>query len=184
MNIDEYVNYDNWEFSARMAFDQMNEYRHVYSQLSPNKKVKLAHQFYDFVFRCGDIPIEWESENALDKKAADKTADHPFSARVAHRAIMNENQHFLDDFDLFKQEFYKLLQKINMTAKENSGVKIKSDHDGDVIVPQYITERYSRVRFFKNKKTKDVSYEFPLDIPDWYSKYEWSKIPANLTAWM
>ena len=181
MRQNEYLETEDWKFSARMAFNQMNEYRHVYSQLSRDKKVKLAHHFYDFVFRCNDIPIEWESENALYKKAADRTPDHPFSARVAHRAIMNENQHFLDDFDLFKQEFYKLLQRINMTPKENSGVKIKPDHNGDVIVPQYITERYNRVRFFKNKKTHEVSNEFPLDIPEWYGAYELSKIPANLT---
>jgi hypothetical protein len=179
MKIDDYTNYNDWEFSARMAFDQMNEYRQVYTELSFDKKVKLAHQFYDFVFRCNDRPIEWESENCLG--ADKKTADHPFSARLAHRAIMNENQHFLDDFDLFKLEFYKLLQKINMTSKENSGVKIKPDHYGDVIVPQYITERYNRVRFFKNKKTREVSNEFPLDIPEWYGKYELSRIQANLS---
>jgi len=180
MRQNEYLETEDWKFSARMAFDQMNEYKHVYPQLSTDKKVKLAHQFYDFVFRCNDIPIEWESENSL--WSAKKTADHPFSARVAHRAILNNNQHFLDDFDLFKPEFYKLLQKINMTSEENSGVKIKPDHDGNVIVPQYITERYNRVRFFKNKKTSEVSNKFPLNIPEWYGEYELSRIPANLSA--
>ena len=178
MNADDYINYNGWEFSARMAFCMMNEYRYVYADLSPDKKVKLAHQFYDLVFRCNDRPIVWESENSLNVKTP--TADHPLSARVAHRALMNQNQHLLDDFDLFKTEFYKLLQKINMTSKENSGVKIKSDNYGDVIVPQYITERYSRVGFFRNKITGEKCYEFPLEVPQWYGKYEQAKLPANL----
>ena len=68
-----------------------------------------------------------------------------------------------------------------MTSKEKSGVKIRPDHNGDVIIPQYITERYSGVRFFRNKRTHQVSDKFPLDIPEWYGKYELSRMPANLS---
>ena len=50
MNIDDYINYNGWEFSARMAFNQMNGYREVYPVLPRDKKVKLSHHFYDFVF--------------------------------------------------------------------------------------------------------------------------------------
>ena len=41
MNIDDYINYNGWEFSARMAFNQMNGYREVYPVLPRDKKVKL-----------------------------------------------------------------------------------------------------------------------------------------------
>tara|TARA_R110000782_G_scaffold269916_1_gene368957 strand:+ start:49 stop:603 length:555 start_codon:yes stop_codon:yes gene_type:complete len=184
MNIDDYTNYNGWEFSARLAFDQMNEYRQVYTELSSDKKVKLAHNFYDHVFRCNDRSAEWKSENALGKLAKHTTEDHPFSARVAHRAIMNDNQYFLDDFNLFAPKFYELIQKITITPKENSNVKIKADNYGDVIVPVYITERYSQIKSFKNKNTKNTVFEFPLPVPEWYGKYERSKVPANLSEFL
>ena len=140
MKESDYLKYDGWEFSARKAFTEMNIYRNIYSSLSKDIKVKLAHQFYDLVFRCNDIPIRFESKESLN--VSKPTADHPFSARVAHRAIMNANLWMLDNFDVFKKEFYKLMQKINMTSKENSGVKILPDNNGDVKIPKFLTERY------------------------------------------
>ena len=182
MKESDFVHYMGWEFSARMAFQSMNIYRNIYSSLSRDIKVKLAHQFYDLVFRCNDIPIRFESKESL--KVSKPTADHPFSARVAHRAIMNANLWMLDNFDVFKKEFYKLMQKINMTSKENSGVKILPDNQGDVKVPMFITERYERVvKFYDNEKNTWIQ-EFPLEIPKWYGEYELSRVPANLTAHM
>ena len=182
MKESDYLKYDGWEFSARKAFTEMNIYRNIYSSFSKDIKVKLAHQFYDLVFRCNDIPIRFESKESL--KVSKPTADHPFSARVAHRAIMNANLWLLDDFDVFKKEFYKLMQKINMTSKENSGVKILPDNQGDVKIPMFITERYERVeKFYDNEKHTWIQ-EFPLEIPNWYGEYELSKIPANLGTWI
>ena len=182
MKENDFLKYDGWEFSARKAFTEMNEYRHVYSSLSVDKKVKLAHQFYDLVFRCNDIPIRFASKESL--KISKPTADHPFSARVAHRAIMNANLWMLDNFDVFKKEFYKLMQKINMTSSENSGVKIMPDKKGDVKVPMYITDRYKLVEQFYDNERNTWIQQFPLEIPDWYGKYESSKLPATLTAYM
>jgi len=180
----DYLEYGSWEFSARKAFTEMNEYRHVYSSLSVDKKVKLAHQFYDLIFRCNDIPIRFESVEAKKLSKSDRTADHPLSARVAHRAIMNANLWLLDDFNVFKKEFYKLMQKINMTSSENSGVKIMPDKNGDVKVPMYITDRYKLVEQFYDNERNTWIQQFPLEIPDWYGKYELSKVPATLTAYM
>ena len=178
MKESDFVHYMGWEFSARMAFQSMNIYRNIYSSLSKDIKIKLAHQFYDLVFRCNDIPIRFESKESL--KVLKPTADHPFSARVAHRAIMNANQWMLDNFDVFKKEFYKLMQKINMTSKENSGVKILPDNKGDVKIPKFITERYEKVEKWYDKKKGIWSVGFPLEIPEWYANYEKSKLPATL----
>ena len=178
MKESDFVYYMGWEFSARMAFQSMNIYRNIYSSLSRDIKVKLAHQFYDLVFRCNDIPIRFESKESL--KVSKPTADHPFSARVAHRAIMNANLWMLDNFDVFKKEFYKLMQKINMTSKENSGVKILPDNKGDVKIPKFITERYEKVEKWYDKKKGIWSVGFPLEIPEWYANYEKSKLPATL----
>ena len=178
MKESDFVHYMGWEFSARMAFQSMNIYRNIYSSLSRDIKVKLAHQFYDLVFRCNDIPIRFESKESL--KVSKPTADHPFSARVAHRAIMNANLWMLDNFDVFKKEFYKLMQKINMTSKENSGVKILPDNKGDVKIPKFITERYEKVEKWYDKKKGVWSVGFPLEIPEWYANYEKSKVPATL----
>ena len=178
MKESDFVHYMGWEFSARMAFQSMNIYRNIYSSLSRDIKVKLAHQFYDLVFRCNDIPIRFESKESL--KVSKPTADHPFSARVAHRAIMNANLWMLDNFDVFKKEFYKLMQKINMTSKENSGVKILPDNKGDVKIPKFITERYEKVEKWYDKKKGIWSVGFPLEIPEWYANYEKSKLPATL----
>ena len=178
MKESDFVYYMGWEFSARMAFQSMNIYRNIYSSLSRDIKVKLAHQFYDLVFRCNDIPIRFESKESL--KVSKPTADHPFSARVAHRAIMNANLWMLDNFDVFKKEFYKLMQKINMTSKENSGVKILPDNKGDVKIPKFITERYEKVEKWYDKKKGVWSVGFPLEIPEWYANYEKSKLSASL----
>ena len=178
MKESDFVHYMGWEFSARMAFQSMNIYRNIYSSLSKDIKVKLAHQFYDLVFRCNDIPIRFESKESL--KVSKPTADHPFSARVAHRAIMNANLWMLDNFDVFKKEFYKLMQKINMTSKENSGVKILPDNKGDVKIPKFITERYEKVEKWYDKKKGIWSVGFPLEIPEWYANYEKSKVPVTL----
>ena len=178
MKESDFVYYMGWEFSARMAFQSMNIYRNIYSSLSKDIKVKLAHQFYDLVFRCNDIPIRFESKESL--KVSKPTADHPFSARVAHRAIMNANLWMLDNFDVFKKEFYKLMQKINMTSKENSGVKILPDNKGDVKIPKFITERYEKVEKWYDKKKGIWSVGFPLEIPEWYANYEKSKLSATL----
>ena len=178
MKESDFVHYMGWEFSARMAFQSMNIYRNIYSSLSRDIKVKLAHQFYDLVFRCNDIPIRFESKESL--KVSKPTADHPFSARVAHRAIMNANLWMLDNFDVFKKEFYKLMQKINMTSKENSGVKILPDNKGDVKIPKFITERYEKVEKWYDKKKRIWTVGFPLEIPEWYANYEKSKLPASL----
>jgi hypothetical protein len=178
MKESDFVYYMGWEFSARMAFQSMNIYRNIYSSLSRDIKVKLAHQFYDLVFRCNDIPIRFESKESL--KVSKPTADHPFSARVAHRAIMNANLWMLDNFDVFKKEFYKLMQKINMTSKENSGVKILPDNKGDVKIPKFITERYEKVEKWYDKKKGIWSVGFPLEIPEWYANYEKSKLSATL----
>ena len=178
MKESDFVYYMGWEFSARMAFQSMNIYRNIYSSLSRDIKVKLAHQFYDLVFRCNDIPIRFESKESLN--VSKPTADHPFSARVAHRAIMNANLWMLDNFDVFKKEFYKLMQKINMTSKENSGVKILPDNKGDVKIPKFITERYEKVEKWYDKKKGVWSVGFPLEIPEWYANYEKSKLSATL----
>ena len=180
MKESDYLKYDGWEFSARKAFTEMNEYRNIYHLFSRDKKVKLAHQFYDLIFRCNDIPIRFESVEAIKLLKSDRTADHPLSARVAHRAIMNANLWLLDDFDVFKKEFYKLMQKINMTSKENSGVKILPDNQGDVKVPMFITERYEKVEKWYDKKKGIWSVGFPLEIPEWYANYEKSKLTATL----
>ena len=39
MEESDFLKYDGWEFSAYLAFTTMNEYRHVYSSLSKDKKV-------------------------------------------------------------------------------------------------------------------------------------------------
>ena len=94
------------------------------------------------------IPVRGSMWSTKKLSKSDRTADHPLSARVAHRAIMNANLWLLDDFNVFKKEFYILMQKINMTSSENSGVKIMPDKNGDVKVPMYITDRYKLVEQF------------------------------------
>ena len=180
MKESDFLKYDGWDFSALMAFTVMNEYRHVYSSLSKDKKVKLAHQFYDFIFRCNNIPIRFESKESKNYLKSDRTADHPFSARVAHRAIMNDNQWLLDDFEKFKLEFYKLLYKINVTEDENQKVRIAPDGNGDVKIEKFIVERYEGVEQWYDNETNKWVEDFPLKIPSWYGEYELSKIPASL----
>ena len=96
--------YNGWEYEAWCCFVYMNRHRKIYHSLSPSKKIKKAHHFYDFIFR---ITVEdgikktpryiqkevhqkdyREIEKTKNKGPAD---DHPYSARFSYREINKQS---------------------------------------------------------------------------------------------
>lgn len=177
-----------WQFQAWQAFKSCNEMRHYYKKLSISKKVCLAHEFYGYIFRCSKKELNSKPrfiEVSVHLKENKMCEDHPFSARVAHRAIMLDNQWLLDDFEVFKESFHWLSSNLlGISSSLNQKVKVKSDRHGDIIVPSAIRDRYSYddgspLRFF-DTQTNNYVTGFPLKIMSWYEEFEKSRIPANL----
>ena len=147
----------------------MNRIRDIYHKFSRDKKVKASHFFYDCIFRCSESP-HYSGFMSDDARYVEKpTVDHPFSARVAARAIFEDHQYLLDDFELFCSIFEMLLQTLKMTSDENQLVKIKKDGFGGVIVDKVIEERYGGITWYG---IDSIVKEFPLKQPPFYQKYE------------
>ena len=167
--IDGLLKHEEWKFQAWRAFCEMNRIRDIYHKFSRDKKVKASHFFYDCIFRCSESP-HYSGFMSDDARYVEKpTVDHPFSARVAARAIFEDHQYLLDDFELFCSIFEMLLQTLKMTSDENQLVKIKKDGFGGVIVDKVIEERYGGITWYGKDS---IVKEFPLKQPPFYQKYE------------
>ena len=182
------INYHGDKYSAWEAFCQLNRKRHLWQSYSSEKKVLESHSFYDRVFRCKQPAPVWISTTVNrtapktrngTPKSGEYTKDHPFSSRLATRAILTDHQWLLDDFNLFFAEFLKITKTVGVTSDENEDVKIDSNGDGEVSVSKIITERYEHIQFI-NVKTLNQSWGLPLDIPDWYLFSEEKRSPARL----
>ena len=182
------INFHGDKYSAWEAFCQLNRKRHLWQSYSSEKKVFESHNFYDRVFRCKQPAPVWissEVNRTVPKtkkgtpKSGEYTKDHPFSSRLATRAILTDHQWLLDDFNLFFTEFMKITKTVGVTSDENMDVKIESDDNGEVSIPIIITERYNNIQFI-NTKTSSQRWGLPLDIPDWYLFSEEKRSPARL----
>tara|TARA_B100000287_G_scaffold428706_1_gene480555 strand:+ start:678 stop:1352 length:675 start_codon:yes stop_codon:yes gene_type:complete len=203
--------YQGLEYAAWYSFVWMNRHRKFYHSLSADKKIKKSHHFYDFVFRVTAedgvkktpryiqkevfIKDYSEIEKETNKGAAN---DHPFSARFAYRAIMDEHQYLLDNFEDFKIVFQWLSESLITVTKElNQDVKYKSDKDarGELLTHAVVNERYVKrdgtpLKFWDTEMREYVT-GFPLTVMPFYSEYEKKKIeiydskkPANLSNFM
>jgi|TARA_R110002074_G_scaffold398105_1_gene589548 hypothetical protein len=186
------INLEGWQFQAWRAFVMCNEVKDFYKDLSSTKKVYLAHGFYDCIFRLSETELDAKprfielsvhlGENKLCK-------DHPFSARLAHRAIMLDNQWLLDDFEVFKESFHWLGSSLlGLSSEMNQKVKYRATKDGsgDIIAPAVMEDRYtycdgSPLRFI-DEKTNNYVTGFPLKIMPWYAEFERTRVPANLSS--
>ena len=188
------VELDGWEFQAWRAFIDCNEVKDFYKDLSSTKKVNLAHGFYDHVFRVSEKELDAKPrfiEMSVHLGEYKLCKDHPFSARLAHRAIMLDNQWLLDDFEVFKESFHWLCSNLlGISSKMNQKVKYKSTKDGsgDIIAPGVIEDRYTNgdgtpLRFF-DEETRNYVTGFPLKIMPWYAEFEKTRVPANLGAFI
>jgi hypothetical protein len=188
------VEQDGWKFQAWGAFIFCNQVRDFYKDLSSTKKVNLAHGFYDYVFRCSEKELNAKPrfiEMSVHLGEHKLCKDHPFSARLAHRAIMLDNQWLLDDFEVFKESFHWLCSNLlGISSNLNQKVKYKSTKDGsgDIIAPGVIEDRYTNsdgtpLQFF-DEETKNYVIGFPLKIMPWYAEFEKTRVPANLSSYV
>ena len=183
-----------WEYQAWRAFVACNEVRDYYERLSSDKKVYLAHGFYDCIFRLSEKELDAKPrfiEISVHLKENKICKDHPFSARLAHRAIMLDNQWLLDDFEVFKESFHWLGSSLlGLSSELNQKVKYKATRDGsgDIIAPAVMEDRYtygdgSPLRCI-DTETNNYVTGFPLKIMPWYAEFEKTRVPANLGAFI
>ncbi len=175
------LKYNGCDYQAYQAWFQMKRLRNIWSKFNRERKVYESHILYDRIFRLTNKDVCYKTEFIteeiynLPKKPrggyANYTNDHPFSARLAFRTLMNDWPTFMDDFDDFKVEFKKLTYTLGMLPKQNQDVKIKKDGNGELIVEEIINERYKNFTFI-NMNTNAKVKGFPLDVPDWYLEGE------------
>jgi hypothetical protein len=167
-----------WEYQAYSAFKKLHDLKPIFHLLGKEEVIFEAHNFYDRIFRLDakkfntDTPFEKENLTRDDK-----CRDHPFSARLAFRAIMTDWPLCMNTFDDFKVEFKKIIMTITISKKDNQNVKLKPDGMGELIVPKLITDRYKDMVFI-NKDTGEKNEGFPLEIPEWYLEGERKRLSS------
>lgn len=170
---------NDWEYQALITFIQCHKLRNIWLYLSPDQKIKESHAYYDRVFRsprrCNYVVEEIYNAKSNNSRLGNPTHDHPFNARSVMRIIMEDWPEFMDNFEDYKKQFYKLLETLGTTKKQNQDVKVKPDKKGGIIIPQLIKDRYAEF-VFVNVDTHAKVIGFPLEIPEWYYKGELKRL--------
>ena len=181
---------EGWQFQAWRAFVDCNLVRDCYKNFSHTKKVCLAHSFYDYIFRLSEKELEAKPrfvEVSVHTKENKLCKDHPFSARLAHRAIMIDNQWLLDDCEVFKESFHWLGSSLlGVPSEINNKVKYRKGDNGDIIASGVLQDRYtygdgSPLRFY-DYSSKNYVTGFPLKIMPWYAEFEKTRVVSNLLS--
>ena len=195
------LNYTGWEYSAWCSFVYCNRMRKYYHKLTPAKKIKKHHGFYDFITRITkedglDIEPRFVEKCVLlddyshitKPKNRGHTGDHPFSSRFGISGIMTDHQYLLDDFETWKTVFKFFAENILKVSKQtNQDVKYIKDKNerGNILVPKLIKDRYVYKKgnvpkgmkegdpmVFFDIKTKNWVTGFPLPIQYWFLELE------------
>ena len=162
---------NDWEHQAFKSFNRIKILEKIWRYLSDDQRVKESHYFYDCIFRCKNKSkyIDKDIYNTRGPRGGitNGTDDHPFSARIVMRILCSDNINITNDYNYYKQEFYKLTQTLKISKKKNQEVKYKSDNQGEIKLNVLLKERYSDMIFI-NIDTGEEIRGFPLKIPQWY----------------
>jgi|APSaa5957512535_1039671.scaffolds.fasta_scaffold05940_8 hypothetical protein len=183
------------------AFCHFNMIKDMYKDFDRETKVATMEFFYDCVFKCKEIDTYFVTDEVTDlpRKArggyGDHTKDHPYTARIAGRAILEDNQWILDDWSIFHSEFFRLPVVLGVIKKQNEDVKVDSDGYGGIIVKDITENRYKKKNGssylweYNDGKTSYPVTRFPLKRIDWYHDYEekmhkqWKDADCNLDTY-
>ena len=176
------IHYQGWKFNAWKAYGTLYFVKDFYNDFSKDKKVSTMKSFYDSVFACTPHDTNFVSLEVTQLKTKPKggygehTKDHPFSARVAGRAILEDHQYLINNFEIFTEEFLKLISVVGVVPIQNQDVKVTKDGFGGIIVKGLTTKRYEGIswRFHSEDEWYTVN-KFPLEIMSWYNEYEIKK---------
>ena len=137
------------KYQAYNTFLKCHELKHIWQYLSRDQKIKESHAFYDRVFRskrhCNYVVEEIYNAKSNNSRLGNPTHDHPFNARSVMRIIMEDWPGFMDNFEDYEKQFYKLSETIGITKKQNQDVKVKPDKKGGIIIPKLIKDRYLNI---------------------------------------
>ena len=180
--------YHGWEYEAWGAFIFCNRHGKFFHLLTPQKIIKKAHHFYDFIFRLtvedGIVKKARYIEKDVHLGYEDPCTDHIISSRASYRGMMYDHQYLLDDFNTFKDVFKWFGESIlSVSESTNQRVKVQKNPKkrGDIMVPKLIHDRYvnedgSQMTFF-DTETKNYVHGFPLRIMPWYLEFEKTRLP-------
>ena len=148
-----------------------------------NLKLENFNEIYNFI-KCKDIDSHFVTDEVSDLPRlprggyGDHTKDHPYTARIAGRSILEDNQWILDDWETFHTEFFKLPLVVGVLPEQNQDVKVSPDGYGGIIVKNTLENRYTNKNgqsyiweYNDGEKSYPVT-KFPLKRIDWYHSYE------------
>ena len=181
-NIDKKLDFTknkDWIHQAKKSFERLHELKDIWYYLTPDQKVKESHFKYDCIFRC-KTSTKWISIVLFDEdgKIKEYTADHPFSARITMRIIMDDWPSFMEDFDEYSVMFHHFTNTIGISKKENQDVKVRSADNGEIKIEKITKDKYADFTF-KNRDTGEIKTGLPFEIPEWFEKGEKKRLISD-----
>ena len=166
---------EKWEEACEVVFDLLNFHRYEWMEMTDSKKKIILDSVYDITSgagqcRNGKVDSGLVSKEAMEKK--NRVEDHFISPRSSGRAIMDDNQHILDDFEEFKKIFRSAQTVVHITSSQNMNMRY-SHHSGVIRIFQLTKDKYNEIKFW-SEKTDEWVVGFPLakEIPEWFTDFE------------
>lgn len=174
---------------CKIAFNALKANLNEWQQ-NPNCKDTIrgiTRPYYDLVHSLS-IPSGFITVSALEKKKQDPSwaicKDHCYSPQFIARMIMDNSNTYLNDYDKFRDIFYKSCRTIEITSEENRSLSLLTSNNGGkfkVYIPtdkkyQYLkidlVERNIGARWY-NKPTTPVSnyIETPTELLEYEKRF-------------
>lgn len=175
----------NWEVCCEGTFNNMRSNADKWNK-SFNWRRKISRDFYYGVFDARnpfptDLISEQALKNQLEKKANLNTWDHYHCPQFVGRMIMENQDRYLKDYELFKSIFLVCTQQIRVTKKENDQLSALTDPDREgykILMPTHLKYQHLGIKLYKREEGKSRwIHSYPietnvLDIPEDLVEYE------------
>lgn len=175
----------NWEVCCEGTFNNMRSNADKWNK-SFNWRRKISRDFYYGVFDARnpfptDLISEQALKNQLEKKANLNTWDHYHCPQFVGRMIMENQDRYLKDYELFKSIFLICTQQIRVTKKENDQLSALTDPDREgykILMPTNLKYQHLGIKLYKRQegksrwKNSDPIDTNVLDIPEDLLEYE------------
>lgn len=176
---------ENWEVCCEGTFNNMKANAHNWNR-SFNDRRKISRDFYYGVFDSRNpFPTDLISEqalvNQLEGRANLNTWDHYHCPQFVGRMVMENQEKYLENYELFKSIFLVCTQQIRVTKRENDQLSALTDPDREgykILMPTNMKYHHIGIKLYRRpegkKRWKD-SYPIEtniLDIPQDLLEYE------------
>ena len=176
---------EKWEVYAEGTFNNMRSNAHNWNRSFDDRR-KISRDFYYGVFDAKNpFPTNMISEQALDNQLQGKTNlntwDHYHCPQFVGRMIMENQERYLQDYELFKAIFGVCTQQIRVTKKENEQLSALTDPDREgykVLAPTNLKYQQLGIKLYRRRdgkklwKDSDPIETNVLEIPEDLLEYE------------